>query len=67
MIRGKCPICRKTFEIEKIGDLPSFPFCADRCRMVDLGRWIDGDYAIPSGKAGPEPTPEDDDEGEKDE
>jgi endogenous inhibitor of DNA gyrase (YacG/DUF329 family) len=55
MIRGKCPICGKTFEIEKLDALPSFPFCSDRCRMVDLGRWIDGAYAIP-GPAQSEPT-----------
>jgi endogenous inhibitor of DNA gyrase (YacG/DUF329 family) len=22
------------------------PFCSDRCRLQDLGRWIDGDYRI---------------------
>ncbi len=47
MIRGKCPICGKVFEVAKLDDLPSFPFCSDRCRLVDLGRWIDGAYAIP--------------------
>ncbi len=47
MIRGKCPICGKVFEVAKLDDLPSFPFCTDRCRLVDLGRWIDGAYAIP--------------------
>ncbi len=24
-----------------------FPFCSQRCRMVDLGRWLDGGYIIP--------------------
>jgi hypothetical protein len=24
----------------------SFPFCSPRCRMLDLGRWVDGRYAI---------------------
>ena len=47
MIRGRCPICAEAFEIESLDDLPSFPFCSDRCRLIDLGRWIDGDYAIP--------------------
>jgi len=55
VIRGKCPICGKAFEVEKLGDLPSFPFCTARCRLVDLGRWIDGAYAIP-GPNQPEPT-----------
>jgi uncharacterized protein len=47
MIRGRCPICSKTFEVAALGDLPSFPFCSARCRWVDVGRWIDGAYAIP--------------------
>jgi endogenous inhibitor of DNA gyrase (YacG/DUF329 family) len=28
------------------------PFCSDRCRLQDLARWIDGDYAI-AGEAVP--------------
>ena len=39
-------------QIETIDDLPSFPFCSERCRLVDLGRWIDGDYAIAASKLG---------------
>src|SRR5262249_48168045 len=53
MIQGKCPICEKAFTIGTIDELPSFPFCSDRCKLIDLGRWIDGDYAIP-GTPGPE-------------
>jgi uncharacterized protein len=47
MIRGRCPICGKGFEIDQLADFPSFPFCSDRCKLIDLGRWIDGAYAIP--------------------
>jgi uncharacterized protein len=54
MIRGRCPICSKRFEIEKLDDLPSFPFCSERCKLVDLGRWIDGAYAIPGPPASEE-------------
>jgi endogenous inhibitor of DNA gyrase (YacG/DUF329 family) len=52
MIKVRCPICSKRLEIQSIDELPSFPFCSDRCKLVDLGRWIDGAYAIPvtSGK-----------------
>ncbi len=42
MIRGSCPICSKAYQIATLDDLPSFPFCSDRCRLVDLGpldRW----------------------------
>jgi uncharacterized protein len=63
MISGRCPICGKLYQIEKLGDLPSFPFCTDRCRMIDLGRWIDGDYAIPGAEnASPEEPPDSDEE-----
>jgi endogenous inhibitor of DNA gyrase (YacG/DUF329 family) len=48
MIRGRCPICGKAFEVASIDDLPGFPFCSDRCKLIDLGRWIDGAYAIPA-------------------
>ena len=40
-----CPICDKQFP----GDPASqthFPFCSDRCRKVDLFRWLDGKYAV---------------------
>ncbi len=22
------------------------PFCSDRCKLVDLSRWMDGDYVV---------------------
>lgn len=47
MIQGRCPICSKPFAVGRIDDLPTFPFCSERCRLVDLGRWVDGSYAIP--------------------
>jgi endogenous inhibitor of DNA gyrase (YacG/DUF329 family) len=43
-----CPICGKP------ATDASRPFCSERCRGVDLNRWLSGSYAIP-GK-------EDDDE-----
>jgi uncharacterized protein len=38
----KCPICRK--EITR--DNPEFPFCGERCRILDLGNWASGKYVI---------------------
>ncbi len=58
MIRGRCPICSKRFEVATLDDLPSFPFCSERCRLVDLGRWIDGAYAIPGAEVPTPPRPE---------
>jgi endogenous inhibitor of DNA gyrase (YacG/DUF329 family) len=51
MIRGRCPTCSKPYKVAAIGDLPEFPFCSERCRLIDLGRWADGKYVIPGGPA----------------
>jgi len=39
-----CPICKKTVEV----GAEDFPFCSDRCRTIDLGKWASGDYKISS-------------------
>ena len=36
----KCPICSKPARHA------SRPFCSDRCKQVDLNRWLSGSYAI---------------------
>jgi endogenous inhibitor of DNA gyrase (YacG/DUF329 family) len=55
MISGRCPICSKSFKIDKMADLKSFPFCSERCRTIDLACWSDGQYAIPGRPAKPAP------------
>jgi endogenous inhibitor of DNA gyrase (YacG/DUF329 family) len=45
-----CPICKKTVAP---GD-PDFPFCSERCRIIDLGNWATDKYVIP----GPELPPQ---------
>lgn len=42
-----CPVCKK--KVERGGDF--FPFCSERCRLIDLGNWADGSYAIPGEPA----------------
>ena len=37
-----CPICAR----ETVADFR--PFCSKRCADVDLARWLNGKYAIPS-------------------
>ncbi|UOA26148.1 DNA gyrase inhibitor YacG [Pseudosulfitobacter sp. DSM 107133] len=37
-----CPIC-KSETVHKYR-----PFCSRRCADIDLGRWVSGDYALPS-------------------
>ena len=39
-----CPTCQR----EAPGrDSKTFPFCCERCRLVDLGRWLREEYRIP--------------------
>ncbi|HJT89466.1 MAG TPA: DNA gyrase inhibitor YacG [Bryobacteraceae bacterium] len=40
----KCPICKK----EVVADNPEFPFCSERCRIIDLGNWSAEKYVISS-------------------
>jgi endogenous inhibitor of DNA gyrase (YacG/DUF329 family) len=38
-----CPICGTVFPVDAS---TSMPFCSDRCRHVDLGRWLNEAYGI---------------------
>ena len=53
-----CPTCRKRVE----PDAKTFPFCSERCRLVDLGNWLDGRYRIASQNDERKPDGEDDPE-----
>jgi len=54
-----CPICRKPLSAHEPAGDGSFPFCSERCRLVDLGHWFEGDYAIGSDQQRPEPEEND--------
>ena len=40
-----CPQCGKPVEWSPANRYR--PFCSERCKMVDLDRWLTGQYAIP--------------------
>ena len=44
-LKVKCPHCKKEF-VYNSSDFR--PFCSERCRMVDLGHWLEGSYAVPA-------------------
>jgi endogenous inhibitor of DNA gyrase (YacG/DUF329 family) len=46
----RCPTCR----ILVLRDDPDFPFCSERCRLIDLGKWASGAYVISSPITDPE-------------
>lgn len=41
-----CPTCRKIITVVGKENAPYRPFCCERCKLVDLGRWLDGTYTI---------------------
>jgi len=43
-VKLRCPICKKA--VNK--STADFPFCSDRCRTIDLGKWASGAYVISS-------------------
>ena len=47
MIRVRCPICDCLMQGQGPAEWPQFPFCSDRCRLIDLGRWLGESYRIP--------------------
>ncbi len=51
-----CPSCKRAVSTRP--ENPFFPFCSDRCRAVDLGRWLGGEYRIAQR------TPDEDEDGE---
>lgn len=42
---SRCPLCKKSVAWE--GN-PSRPFCSERCRLRDLGAWIQEEYRVPA-------------------
>ena len=43
-LKIKCPICKTP--VNKTG--ADFPFCSERCRTIDLGKWASGGYVVSS-------------------
>ena len=44
-----CPNCKKETAWE---ENPFRPFCSERCRLIDLGKWASDEYRISSDKKG---------------
>jgi endogenous inhibitor of DNA gyrase (YacG/DUF329 family) len=41
-LKLRCPICKN----EAKSTDAEFPFCTERCRTIDLGKWASGAYVI---------------------
>lgn len=44
IVKVRCPVCKKAVKSTDA----DFPFCSDRCRVIDLGKWSSGSYVISS-------------------
>lgn len=40
----KCPTCGQPVKWE---DNPHRPFCSERCKLIDFGRWANDEYSVP--------------------
>ena len=50
-MKRRCPVCHKvirTSGAETTEDARFFPFCSERCKLIDLGKWVSGEYRIPT-------------------
>jgi len=47
VIEVKCPTCEKKFNYYS-SDFR--PFCSEKCRLIDLGQWLNESYAVPANK-----------------
>lgn len=45
MASVSCPICQKASATR--AENPAFPFCSERCRLIDLGHWLTETYRVP--------------------
>ena len=43
LMNWHCPICKKPTDAETY---PDFPFCSERCRLLDLGNWAAERYVV---------------------
>jgi endogenous inhibitor of DNA gyrase (YacG/DUF329 family) len=50
-----CPYCRR-----RPAAAPWQPFCSERCKMADLGRWLGGEYRVPGEDVPPDAGAADD-------
>ncbi len=52
----KCPTCGKNVKWQ---DNLNRPFCSERCKLVDLGKWVSEEYRVPGPEVAPESGPDD--------
>jgi uncharacterized protein len=46
MASPRCPSCRLLVKLPP--ENKTFPFCSERCRTIDLGRWLGEEFRVPT-------------------
>ncbi|PIP79271.1 MAG: DNA gyrase inhibitor YacG [Gammaproteobacteria bacterium CG22_combo_CG10-13_8_21_14_all_40_8] len=44
-----CPNCKKSVRLDSTNSFK--PFCCERCKMADLGDWVNENHKIPGDEA----------------
>ena len=50
-MKYRCPLCKKVIGVsseKKFKEARFFPFCSRRCKLIDLGAWLDAKYKVTS-------------------
>jgi len=50
-MKYRCPVCHKTVKSphqKQSEEAQFFPSCCQRCKLIDLGAWLDAKYKIVS-------------------
>ncbi|GJQ58543.1 MAG: DNA gyrase inhibitor YacG [Candidatus Scalindua sp. AMX11] len=46
MSKIKCRYCKADIIYNSISDFPTFPFCSERCQLMDFGLWLNEEHGI---------------------
>jgi endogenous inhibitor of DNA gyrase (YacG/DUF329 family) len=46
ILSPRCPICKEPVKPRE--ENRAFPFCSPRCKQVELGKWLNEEYRVPT-------------------
>ncbi|KPK66250.1 MAG: hypothetical protein AMK73_00595 [Planctomycetes bacterium SM23_32] len=46
VLKVNCPNCGREVVRARPSEAPFFPFCCERCKLIDLGKWLDEQHRI---------------------
>jgi len=59
MEKRPCPICKRQVDLKKNSYAP---FCSERCKKIDLGKWALERYRVPGEPLKKEKNPDEEDD-----